>query len=324
MKSLKPNKTKIPLRPAGPPARPESMLDQVVGALCDPASYEPLVHVSSFHLPMPSLEALAEVVGLLRAILFPGYFGSTHIRPDNIRYQTGTQLGRLSELLTEQIKRGLCFECGHLTPSYCGDCEVRSRRIAEAFLTDLPRLRHLLATDVEAAFTGDPAARSRGEVIFCYPSLKAIANQRIAHALHGMGVPIIPRILTEAAHSETGIDIHPGAEIGEQFFIDHGTGVVIGETTVIGRNVRLYQGVTLGAKSFPRDPEGRPIKGIPRHPIVEDDVIVYSGATILGRITIGRGSVIGGNVWLTESVPPRTRVVQGKPAETIFENGSGI
>jgi len=182
----------------------------------------------------------------------------------------------------------------------------------------------MLAMDVQAAYEGDPAAKSHGETIFCYPSITAMIHYRIAHALYILDVPLIPRIITEMAHSHTGIDIHPGATISENFFIDHGTGVVIGETTIIGNNVRIYQGVTLGAKSFPLDENGNPMKGIPRHPIVEDDVIIYSGATILGRVTIGRGSVIGGNVWLTESVPPQTNVVQHKPSEMMFEHGGGI
>ena len=163
-----------------------------------------------------------------------------------------------------------------------------------------------------------------GETIFCYPSLSALANHRIAHELYLLDVPLIPRIISEMAHSETGIDIHPGARIGESFFIDHGTGTVIGETAVIGTNVRIYQGVTLGAKSFPLDPSGNPMKGIPRHPMVEDDVIIYSGATILGRVTIGKGAEIGGNVWLTRDVPPGARIMQGKPEETLFSDGLGI
>jgi serine O-acetyltransferase len=169
-----------------------------------------------------------------------------------------------------------------------------------------------LATDVRSAFEGDPAASSPDEVIFCYPAVMAITNFRLAHELHVLGVPLIPRMITEHAHSITGMDIHPGATIGEYFFIDHGTGGVIGETCEIGRNVRLYQGVTLGAKSFKLDEKGKPIKGIPRHPIVEDDVTIYSGATILGRVTIGRGSVIGGNVWLVDSVPPNSRITQAQ------------
>jgi serine O-acetyltransferase len=179
-------------------------------------------------------------------------------------------------------------------------------------------------SDVEAAYEGDPALRSRDEAIFAYPGVFAVTNQRIAHELHVLGVPLIPRIITEHAHTITGIDIHPGAAIGEKFFIDHGTGVVVGETCVIGKNVTLYQGVTLGAKSFPLDEHGNPIKGIPRHPIVEDDVVVYAGATILGRITIGKGSSVGGNVWLTHGVPPGTRVTQAEVRDDRHSHGSGI
>jgi len=178
------------------------------------------------------------------------------------------------------------------------------------FCLRLTELRKILSTDVEAAYIGDPAAKSRGETIFCYPSVYALTNHRIAHELYKLKIPLIPRIISELSHSETGIDIHPGAEIGEFFFMDHGTGIVIGETSIIGKRVRLYQGVTLGAKSFPLDQNGNPIKGIPRHPIVEDDVIIYAGATILGRITIGQGSVIGGNIWVTEDVPPQSKLIQ--------------
>ena len=192
----------------------------------------------------------------------------------------------------------------------CGDCDARALYLARAFLLRLPEVRRLLATDIQAGFEGDPAAISPDEVLFCYPGLLAITSQRLAHELFGLGVPLLPRMITEHAHSLTGIDIHPGAQLGERFFIDHGTGVVIGETCVIGRNVRLYQGVTLGAKSYPLDEEGHPIKGIPRHPVVEDDVIIYSNATILGRITLGQGSAIGGNVWLTRSVPPGSVITQ--------------
>jgi serine O-acetyltransferase len=178
--------------------------------------------------------------------------------------------------------------------------------------------------DVRAAFEGDPAATSPDETIFCYPGIQAIANFRIAHELYRLDVPLLPRMITEHAHSITGIDIHPGATIGEKFFIDHGTGVVIGETCRIDNRVRIYQGVTLGAKSFPLDEGGNPIKGIPRHPIVEDDVIIYGGATILGRVTIGRGSTIGGNVWLTHSVPPGSRITQAQVQGDQFYNGAGI
>ncbi len=207
---------------------------------------------------------------------------------------------------------GLCFgaseECTEDTESK----QVKAADLAAKLIGLLPQLRRTLATDVEAAYNGDPAAQSFGEVICCYPAIKAITNYRIAHELLKLGVPLIPRIITEMAHSETGIDIHPGAQIGSYFTIDHGTGVVIGATSIIGNNVKLYQGVTLGAKSFPLDKDGNPIKGIPRHPILEDDVIVYSNATILGRITVGKGATVGGNIWVTEDVPTGARLVQTK------------
>ncbi|MCL1985309.1 MAG: serine acetyltransferase, partial [Betaproteobacteria bacterium] len=192
----------------------------------------------------------------------------------------------------------------------CTECMDAAKQKALAFLEQLPELRRLLASDAQAAYEGDPAAKSSGETIFCYPSMHAMIHQRIAHCLFGLDVPLIPRIITEMAHSRTGIDIHPGARIGEEFFIDHGTGVVIGETCVIGRGCRLYQGVTLGALSFPKDEQGNLIKGIPRHPILEDNVTVYAGATILGRVTVGKGAVIGGNVWLTHDVDPGSSIVQ--------------
>lgn len=210
--------------------------------------------------------------------------------------------------------------CTEENPEKCKDCEIRARRQTQAFLSTLPKIRRLVATDVVAAYEGDPAAKSPGETVFCYPSIRAVTNYRIAHELHLRDMEIIPRIITEMAHSQTGIDIHPGAEIDEKFFIDHGTGTVIGETCVIGRNVRLYQQVTLGAKSFPKDKNGRLVKGIPRHPIIEDDVIIYSGTTILGRVRIGKGSIIGGNVWLDQDVEPYTRVLQGRKPEPIVKN----
>jgi serine O-acetyltransferase len=214
-------------------------------------------------------------------------------------------MDRVLHGLAEQIQRGLMA-----SDPACGACPDRALDLARAFLARLPEVRRLLATDIQAGFEGDPAATSPDEVLFCYPGLLAITSQRLAHELLKLGVPLLPRMITEHAHSLTGIDIHPGAQIGERFFIDHGTGVVIGETCILGRNVRLYQGVTLGAKSFPLDAEGHPVKGIPRHPVVEDDVIVYSNATVLGRITLGKGSAIGGNVWLTRSVPPGSVITQ--------------
>jgi serine O-acetyltransferase len=299
-------------------------LSEVVDTLCRPESYRPVFHRTTLDMPMPSVEALGELVELIRTVLFPGYYGHSDLMPGTMRYYLGSAIDRIHGLMKEQINRGICFSCTGEESVDCVECELRAREIALKFLSRLAAIRAILASDVQAAFEGDPAAKSPGEAIFCYPSISALTNHRIAHELYHLGVPLIPRIITEMAHSATGIDIHPGAEIGERFFIDHGTGVVIGETSVIGKNVRLYQGVTLGAKSFPLDRQGRPIKGIPRHPILEDDVIIYSGATVLGRITIGRGSEIGGNVWLTHDVPPGTRVFQGRPEEVLFRNGEGI
>jgi serine O-acetyltransferase len=227
---------------------------------------------------------------------------------------------RLYGILCEQIQAGLCFSTGWGEAEAYGETYAsaqNSRRrkaseLARAFVQKLPILRQTLATDVEAAYLGDPAAETYGEVISCYPVIKAVTNYRIAHELLKLGVPLIPRIITEMAHSETGIDIHPAATIGHHFTIDHGTGVVIGATCIIGNGVKLYQGVTLGAKSFPVDDQGNPIKGIPRHPILEDNVIVYANSTVLGRITIGHDAVIGGNIWVTEDVPPGTRILQNK------------
>jgi serine O-acetyltransferase len=237
----------------------------------------------------------------------------------------GATLHRSALILTDEIHRGLCFACrreeSDRTPA---SCLGRAKRITADFLDCLPELRRMLALDAVAAYEGDPAASDPSEAIFCYPGVRALTSHRIAHELFRLGVPLIPRIISEHAHSETGIDIHPGASIGESLFIDHGTGVVVGETTVIGKRVRIYQGVTLGAKSFPLDGDGNPIKGIDRHPVIEDDVTIYSGATILGRVTIGRGSVIGGNVWLTKGLPPESRISQSRPKTQRFENGGGI
>jgi serine O-acetyltransferase len=273
--------------------------------------------------PLPSRDVVVEIVEALRAVLFPGYYGFSDLKVESVLYHIGATLDRIRHPLQEQIRRGLCFTC--IKESKCTPaCDDKAGDITQSFLDRLPAIQKCLAKDVTAAYEGDPAASSADEVIFCYPAVMAITNFRLAHELHVLGVPLIPRMITEHAHSITGIDIHPGATIGEYFFIDHGTGVVIGETCEIGRNVRLYQGVTLGAKSFKLDEEGNPIKGIPRHPIVEDDVVVYSGATVLGRVTIGRGSTIGGNVWLVESVPPHSRVTQAQIVHEDFESGGGI
>jgi serine O-acetyltransferase len=218
----------------------------------------------------------------------------------------------------------LCFTCQNPEEVDMQERSKFAQGLASDFISFLPEIRRVLITDVEAAYLGDPAANSRNEVIYCYPAIRAIINHRAGHQLLKLGVPLIPRIISEMGHSETGIDIHPGAEIGESFTIDHGTGVVIGSTCIIGNNVKLYQGVTLGAKSFPLDADGNPIKGIPRHPIVEDNVIIYAQATILGRIRIGANSVIGGNVWVTKSLPPGTKLVQSKAKGADFSDGAGI
>ncbi|HPC47730.1 MAG TPA: serine acetyltransferase [Deltaproteobacteria bacterium] len=288
----------------------DGVIDRVVEELCRPDSYAGVYHRPTLEGAMPSLDALTEVVERLRMVLFPAYFSDSEMTPATMPYIVGSHLERVERLLAEQIKRGFGFTCDKTDRVSCLECDDRSRDLARRFISRVPRIRTLLATDVTAAYEGDPAAKSTSETIFCYPSIKAMTNYRIAHELHVLGVEIIPRIITEMAHSATGIDIHPGARIGERFFIDHGTGTVIGETCEIGSNVRLYQGVTLGAKSFPKDADGRLVKGIARHPIVEDDVIIYSGTTILGRVRIGRGSVIGGNVWLDRDVPPYSTVLQ--------------
>lgn len=288
-------------------------LTQAVSELSDKHSYEGLFHQYKDGDPLPSGKSLRRIVELSREILFPGYFGNSTVHRRTINYHIGVNVEELFGLLTEQIQAGLCFGLEN-TPSDNVIKKIPDRdtaaSIAARFISRLPEIRRILATDVEAAYYGDPAATCFGEIICCYPIIRAITNYRIAHELYILNVPLIPRIITEMAHSETGIDIHPGAQIGHHFTIDHGTGVVIGATCIIGNNVKLYQGVTLGAKSFPLDENGNPIKGIARHPILEDDVIVYSNATILGRITIGKGATIGGNIWVTDSVPAGSRIVQ--------------
>lgn len=265
---------------------------------------------------LPSRHEVIEIVESLRSILFPGYFGISEVNAESLRYHIGHILDAIRRKMTEQVRRGLCFDC--TAEERTSECDKKAQSIVDDFLSSLPDLREILLTDVQAAYEGDPAAKSPDEAIFCYPGLRAITNYRIANKLSTLGVPLLPRMITEHAHSTTGVDIHPGAQIGSHFFIDHGTGVVIGETCIIGNFVRLYQGVTLGAKSFPLDEHGNPMKGVPRHPILEDNVVVYSGATILGRITIGAGSAIGGNVWLTQSVPPGSKVNQPNPQTKVI------
>jgi serine O-acetyltransferase len=265
-------------------------------------------------MEIPSRDSCLDIMHRLRSVLFPGYFRLSEFSEEGMVFHIGAILDGIAINLQEQIRRGFCFSCNGQ-----GDlkqCEKRAIRITNAFMERIPEVMLLLGDDVQAAYDGDPAAKSPGETIFCYPGIFAVTNHRVAHELYRLEVPVIPRIISENAHSVTGIDIHPGARIGRSFFIDHGTGVVIGETAIIGNRVRIYQGVTLGAKSFPLDEKGVPIKGIDRHPIIEDDVVIYAGATILGRITVSARSVIGGNVWLTHSVPPDSSIAQGREQES--------
>ena len=257
----------------------------------------------------PSRTALAQFVVHLRGVLFPLRLGPPDLRPDNEDRYVAQMLGVALGILVDQATLELRHPDGS-GPSDRSECDDVVRSTVEAFASALPRTRQLLDSDVTAAYQGDPAAHSVDEVLLCYPGVLAMINHRIAHTLYRLKLPLLARIIAELAHGETGIDIHPGASIGPSFFIDHGTGVVIGETAVIGAHVRLYQAVTLGAKRFPMDADGHLQKGLPRHPVVEDEVVIYAGATILGRITIGRGAVIGGNVWLTEDVPPGASVTQ--------------
>ena len=273
--------------------------------------------------PLPSVEQVKQIVTLVKSIIFPDYFNRRQPDETQRSYYIGVHMEELLTLLTKQIAHGLQF---------CEDCEAirtkeqvytEAERLALTFIDTLPEIKRQLYTDVEAMFDNDPAAPNYGEVIFCYPVVNTMTHYRIAHKLHELKVPVIPRIITEQAHSKTGIDIHPGAQIGDYFSIDHGTGVVIGETAIIGNHVTLYQGVTLGAKSFQYAEQGNMLN-VPRHPIIEDHVTIYSNASILGRITIGHDSIIGGNIWLTHSVPPYSRILQSKAVDAGFQDGAGI
>lgn len=267
--------------------------------------------------PLADKVSVIRILDDLLEVIYPGYFGRKYVESSNVEYYVGDLLDSIYARITQEIYRSVRPECGN-TSDVCDHCHEIAEEQALVFLRKLPEVRCRLPEDVQAAFDGDPAAKSIDEVIFAYPAIFAITIFRLAHELNLQGIPLLPRIMTEHAHSVTGIDIHPGAIIGAGFFIDHGTGVVIGETTNIGNRVKLYQGVTLGALSFAKDEEGRMIRGKKRHPTIEDDVVIYAGATILGGSTvIGRGSVIGGNVWLTRSVPPYTRVIISEPELVI-------
>jgi serine O-acetyltransferase len=271
---------------------------------------------------LPSQEALSDILDTLCAALFPRHFGPPALTEENVDVFVGRMLEDALQGLHEQVRRELRHSSGPLEG--VADIDSKARELTRAFAAGLAKVRALLETDIEAAYQGDPAARSIDEVLLCYPCVGAIMRHRLAHELYRLGAPLLARMVAEMAHAATGIDIHPGAQIGASFFIDHGTGVVIGETAIIGRNVRLYQAVTLGAKRFAVDETGALVKGGARHPIIEDDVVIYAGATILGRITIGRGSTIGGNVWLTHSVPPGSNITQALARSDIFVDGGGI
>lgn len=258
---------------------------------------------------LPLRDRILEILEMLMEVVFPGYTGAKDVTSSNISFVVGDILCQVKSLLSEQVERALRHQC-KLEQCSCDSCHTMAEDVTEHLLGQIPKIRKLLKADIQAAFDGDPAASSLEEIVLSYPGLRAITTHRIAHELHLKNVPLIPRIMSERAHHETGIDIHPGARIGERFFIDHGTGIVIGETTVIGNNVKMYQGVTLGALA---PAKGQSLRGIKRHPTIEDDVTIYAAATILGDITIGKGTVIGGNVWIKESVPAGVVVSMANP-----------
>ncbi len=271
---------------------------------------------------LPSSKVLSDIVGKLASVLFPNRLGLPDLNDEGIDYFVGHTL----DSVLRQLHRQISLELHFIAKQQGLDHETQNlaAQITRAFAAQLPKIRCLIESDIQAAFEGDPAASSPDEVLICYPGINAVIHHRLAHQLYRLGAPLVARVIAEVAHSATGIDIHPGAEIADSFFIDHGTGVVIGQTAVIGRHVRLYQAVTLGAKRFAKDDNGILVKGNARHPIVEDDVVIYAGATILGRITIGRGSTIGGNVWLTHSLPPGSHISQAQVRSEMFEGGAGI
>jgi len=266
----------------------------------------------------PSIIVIERIIDLLKQIIFPGYFGAEIKSKDSRFYHVGASI----EVLEKDLREQICLSFKSFKDEVV--CEDDSDKIALEFINQIPEIKRVLYTDIEAMSVADPAVTAYGEIIFCYPIIQVMLNYRVAHALLKLGVPVLPRIMTEMAHSKTGIDIHPGAQIGEYFSIDHGTGVVIGETCIIGNHVTLYQGVTLGAKKFTYNEHGVPVN-TPRHPILEDNVTVYSNSSILGRITIGHDTVVGGNIWLTESVKPYSKIVQQRAmSETLFTDGAGI
>jgi len=303
----------------------DNRLKETIPALTDRivATYEECGAIHHLgHSPLPSYHEIVEILKDLREILYPGYGRRQDLHMDTVAFHVGDLISSLHDRLTQQITRALRHECRSRDTQT--DYEAQAQSMTIRFLERIPELRQILADDVRAALEGDPAAKSFVEIVFCYPGVSAITVYRIAHELRGLGVPLIPRMMTEYAHGKTGIDIHPGAKIGRRFFIDHGTGVVIGETTEIGDGVKIYQGVTLGALSFPRDEKtGELVRGQKRHPTIEDQVVIYANATILGGQTvIGRQAVIGSSAWITRSVEPSTVVTIESP-QLRFRNGNG-
>jgi len=285
-------------------------IENIIGELLK-NSFDSEKIICTFQKPYPDKKSVAEMMNEIYYLIFPNLLITEYTNYKDLEDLLLSKTNKIRKILDEQVKRSLCFKCKE------SECKIQVNEIVENFFKKIPEVQNKLKKDVIAIYNCDPAAKSLEEVIICYPGLKAIFYYRIAHLLYEFNIPILPRIITEIAHSETGIDIHPGAEIGENFAIDHGTGIVIGETCKIGNNVRIYQGVTLGAKSFPLDSNGKPIKDIPRHPIIEDNVIIYANATILGRIVIGHDSIIGANEWVTYDVPPYSKISRFKKAKNI-------
>lgn len=286
----------------------KELIKHTIEELSDPSSYKSLFHQLNDDDSLPSIEALKHLVDLCRAVLFPGYFSNSRISMQTIQNHIGVNTEKLFAILKQEVHAGLCFADKRKSDCACSSLHDEAAYIAAKFISMLPEIRKTLATDIDATYQNDPAAQNLGEVIFCYPGIRAIVNYRIAHALYTLSVPYIPRIISEMAHSETGIDIHPAAQIGSYFSIDHGTGIVIGQTSIIGNHVRLYQGVSLAGQPdsaiINRHSDQR------RHPLLEDYVTVYSNASLLGNITIGKGATIYGNVWVSEDVAPSSEIKQ--------------
>jgi serine O-acetyltransferase len=301
----------LPIKAVGPGSRWQ--LDRLVAELRVSREHTHSIRHDGEARRAPSREALEAILDGLVEALFPRHYGQSDLDSENIDYFVGNKLSIALDSLSAQIHRAALFIGDELEPGFERDEAIELTRL---FASQLPSVRGVLVSDLRAAFVGDPAARNFPEILIGYPGMTAIVHHRLAHLLYRLGARLVARLMAEIAHARTGIDIHPGANVGAGFFIDHGTGVVIGETAIIGNNVRIYQAVTLGARHFPTDDEGNIIKGDARHPIVEDDVVIYAGATILGRITIGRGSTVGGNVWLTKDVPPNSVVTQASVRNT--------